>query len=123
MIKNNYLIKIPSEITKVTTMSNGAIRLVVDSQENIHPEDKARIMDLHEKLGVFVFAEARQMKDEDLLNLPEVKMEPNDKSPSQKLRNRMYVYYHETHTGEDKFYEWYSDQMEKLGQHYLWKLQ
>src|SRR3990167_904740 len=82
------LTKIPSEITKITTMSNGALRIQVDSQENIHPEDKARIMELHEKLGVFVFAEA--LKDEDLLDLPEVKIEKSDKTPSQRLRAVLY---------------------------------
>ena len=100
-------------------MADKSLRLQVDTQE-LGKDDKAKIFDLHDVLGWFVFSKV-EIKDEDILDLPEIKPEfKNEKSPSQRLRNRLFVYFEGTHTGN--FDSWYKKEMDKIGQHYLDKL-
>lgn len=112
--------QIPSTITKITTMSDHCLRLQVDSQE-LSKADKAQVFNLHELLGWFVFSEA-ELKEEDLINLPELKPEFDEISPSKRLRNRLFVYYKNTHTDTNNFDNWYKKEIERIGQHYLDKI-
>lgn len=117
------ILQTPAVISKITTMANRSLRFQVDSQEGLTDEQMGKFTALHEKFGHFVFSPDTQVKEEDLLELPPLPKDDSDtKSPSQRLRARMFVYYKETHT-EDKFNEWYSDTLNRLGQQYLDKLE
>ena len=100
-------------------MADKSLRLQVDTQE-LDKDEKAKVFDLHDMLGWFIFSRA-EIKDEDL-GLPEIKPEFNEKSPSQHLRNRLWVYYTKTHNNLDGFDDWYKKEMDRIGQHYLDKL-
>lgn len=113
--------QVPSTISKITTMADKSLRLQVDTQE-LPKEDKAKVFDLHEELGWFCFSKA-EIKEEDIVDLPEIKPEFKDqKSPSQRLRNRLYVYYASIHRDTSDFDNWYIKEMDKIGQHYLNKV-
>jgi len=98
------ILKVPSTISKITTMSDGGLRLQIDTQE-IHPTDAGKVMELRNKLGVFVFVE-EDIKPEDLKDLPKVELEEGEKSPSSRLRATLYVYWdkHKTSQPFDIFY-------------------
>lgn len=86
MIKT--VINIPSVVTKITTMADRSIRLLVDTQE-LTPEAKASVFELHEKYGYFSFVEQPL---EELPEVPEYNpIEKNDKTPSERLRAVLYV--------------------------------
>ena len=98
-------------------MADKSLRLQVDTQE-LPKDDKAKVFDLHETLGWFVFSKA-EIQEDDLVDLPEIKPEFEEKSPSQRLRARLFVYYNHTHVNKEDFPEWYKKTMNKLGQQYL----
>ena len=120
-MEEKQILKVPSTITKITTMSDKTLRLQVDTQE-LMTEDEAIVMALRDKLGIFAFVESEMSKD-DLKDLPEVKLEAKEKSPSERLRARMYVYFTE-HLRKDNQYfnNWYSSELNRIGERYLEKL-
>ena len=116
------ILKVPATIEKIITMKDKSLRLFIDTQE-LTSEDKGRIMAMHEQIGVFVFVpQEKQLKSEDLGDLPEFKIDKDEKSPSQQLRARMFVFYKEKNQTKEGFFQWYSSQLETFGQRYLDKL-
>jgi hypothetical protein len=113
------ILKVPSTISKVSTTADGGLRLNVDTQE-LRSEDNAILMGLYNKLGVFIFAEA-DINQEDLVDLPEVKVDKGQKTPSQVLRNRIFIFWKEKKLGGD-FDMFYRRELERLGQAYLEKI-
>ena len=109
--------QVPATISKIVTMADKTIRLQVDTQE-LSKEDKAKVFDLHEELGWFIFSLA-ELTEDDTLNLPEIKNDSDKKTPSQRLRDRLFVYYNHTHANNDGFNDWYIKAMDKIGQQYL----
>lgn len=124
MTEKKELLQIPSILSNYKSMANGVLRMTFDTQENIQPEIKAKILSGHEKFGYLSFLVGeKKLSVEDVKDLPELpKDEPEQKSPSQRLRSRMFVYYMDSHTDKSKFNQWYIEQIEKLGQQYLNKI-
>ena len=58
----------------------------------------------------------------DDLEIPESTAEIGDKTPSQRLRNRMYAYFKETHKDDTGFRAWYENALDKIGNEYLKKI-
>ena len=117
------MFQVQSYINKITTMGNHSLRLQVDLEKELSPEENARVFALYNKLGWFVFKEA-EIQEEDLVNLPEEAAEFKDqKSSSQILRNRLYVYYKDKFGNDDGFEDWRKKEMLRIGQHYLDKIQ
>jgi hypothetical protein len=48
------MLKVPSLIAKVETMSDGGLKLIVHTQELV-PSDEAEVMHLRNKIGWFLF--------------------------------------------------------------------
>lgn len=113
--------QVPATITKITTMADKSLRLQVDTQE-LSADDKAKVFGLHDLYGWFMFSEA-SFKDEDL-NLPDIPQPKTDdkKTPSQRLRSVIYVYWEQTGKNGD-FESFYNQYMEKIINHIKDKLQ
>lgn len=107
------MLKIQSIISSIRTLGDGTIRLVVDSQE-LMPQDKAELMGLHNIPGHFVFS-ANGIKEEDI---PTVPVEFEQKTPSQRLRNTLFVYYDKRGGKKEDFdlyyRRWIEHQIDKL---------
>jgi len=119
------LLQIPGTIEKVMSMRNRVIRIVFDSQEARSDEEVASIMTKVEKFGWLCFlAGENNIQPEDISDLPELpKSDPDEKSPSKRLRDRMFVYWKEKGLEDKKdFNSWYIGQLDKLGQGYLDKI-
>jgi len=117
------LLKIPSIIQKISTMVDGGISITLHTQE-FNPEDQAKLFKLHKKTGWFVFAEkANMITENELKNLPDLKLDDN-KTPSERLRARLYVYYTE-HLKRDKsgFNDWYIKTLNEIGAKYLERME
>lgn len=111
--------QVPSTISKIITMADKSLRLQVDTQE-LSQQEMAMVFNLYDSLGVFIFSET-DIKETDLIDLPEVKVDKEEKTPSQRLRNRLYVYYSQAINKGD-FDSWYKKEMNRIGEHYLNKL-
>lgn len=121
-MEKEKLLTIPSTISKVVSMAHKSLRLQIDTDEELSEDTMSKIMQKFDKRGYFCFLEDTQIAEKDVLDLPPLpKDDAEQKSPSQRLRARMWIYYKETHT-EDKFNEWYADTLNKIGEQYLAKL-
>lgn len=74
-------------------------RIVVDTQENLTPEQLAELFALHEKVGWFFFLGAPETKI-NIPELPDIHLEDGEKSPSQRLRAVLFIY-HQQHQPSD----------------------
>jgi hypothetical protein len=118
-LRQKTILKVPAMISRVQTMADGGLRLFVDTQE-IGPGDKGLVMELHKKIGWFLFAE-QELKQEDILDLPEIQLEAGEKPLSQTMRGVLFRLW-EKAKAEDKtqktsegFYrDWMSRAIEKL---------
>ena len=110
------MLKVPSGISKVSTMSDGGLRLQVDTQE-LTAQDKAELMSLHNQIGWFVFSpNSIQVED-----IPTEAVETDQKTPSQRLRAVLYILWEKQDTLKtlkDDFEAYYRKTLEKLIEHY-----
>lgn len=110
------MIKLPAYFTGFSSKSDGSASLRFNTQE-ITPEDFAELKKHHNAFGYLLFAE--QVSAEDI---PSEEIEEGGISASERLRRRLFVYWKEkVHEGD--FDLWRKQQLEKIGQQYLDKLQ
>jgi len=84
------MFQVPSNIESIRTLKDNTVRLTVDCQE-IAPIEMAEVFTLKGRLGWFIFSENTiEQSDIPKENAPEFK---NDKSPSKRLRDTLYVYW------------------------------
>jgi len=121
------LFQIPAIIDKYTSKKNRAAQIVIETNENLTDEQRARLTNLVEKYGWFCFLEDTQITEEQIMKIPPLpKLDKDEKSPQQILRGRMYAFWEQkvkqtTQTNAD-FNLWYAGQLEKLGNQYLDRL-
>lgn len=112
------ILQLPAEIVKVETRRNGAIRLIIDSQEDIQPDIRAKMMNCVDKVGWLSYLPTteRMLDPLDIAGLPEIRPE-EQKSPAQRLRAVLHVKWEQEGrkgTSED----FYRTAMEKIIEHY-----
>lgn len=100
-------------------MSDGGMKVVVNTQE-LTPEDKAELMNEHQKVGYFVFSSTKHIEEEDIPDEP-IEFE-GQKTYSERLRNVLFRL-HEKQGGKAEEFESYRAKvMESLIQKYKNKL-
>jgi hypothetical protein len=114
------MFQVPSSIQSVRTLVDGGNKLDIITRE-LNPEEMTELFKLKGKEGWFLFKE-NIINNDDIAELPDVRIEKSDKTPSQRLRDRMFVYYNKTHSDRENFNNWYIEQLEKIGLSYLDKL-
>jgi len=118
----NELLQLPAVIESIKSRVDGSWSIGLSTQE-LSEEGGSILLRLNRKLGYFLFKET-PMIEADLINVPEITPEfKGDKTPSQRLRARMFVYYKETKGKEEGFNDWYASSLEKIGQSYLDKME
>ena len=116
------MFQVASYISKITTMGNQSLRLQLDLDKELNPEDAAKVFAQYNKLGWFIFKES-EILEEDLVDVPAyVKEFKEDKSPSQRLRNVIYRVWEKqgggqgTHLASSNMF--YQDKMEEIIKHF-----
>ena len=105
------MFQLPATIDGVRTLKDGGLRMTVDTNE-LSTEEMAEVFTLKEKFVWLAIAETDIKEDE--LNVPEVMTEfKNEKTPSQRLRNVIYVYW-EQNKPTKTFDEFYRQKMEQI---------
>lgn len=100
-------------------MVDGGISITLHTQE-FNAEDQTTLFKMHKKTGWFLFAEKSDMITESVLkNLPKVSLDEK-KTPSERLRGRLFVYFTE-HLKRDKkeFEDYYKKTLDEIGSKYL----
>ena len=116
------ILQLPATIESINSRVDGTWTIKVGTQE-LREEDAMILLKLNRKLGYFLFKESI-ITESDLLTIPEIKPEfSGDKTPSQRLRARMFVYYQTTKGTKEGFNDWYVSALEKIGQSYLDKME
>jgi hypothetical protein len=101
-------------------MADGGVRIVFDSQEIRDPAELAALFSMKkEALGFLLFKESEIIRED----IPDYDPDNFDekKSPSERLRAVMYVFFKEQKKQGD-FDSWYRGQMEKMIERYKEKL-
>ena len=109
------MLQINSYITKISTLPDRSLKITIETQE-LPPNEMTEIFELMEKYCVLALQEQEKgdIMESDL-DIPEVTMEfKNDKTPSVRLRNAIYVYYTQNNHGKETFDEFYKRNMEKI---------
>ena len=115
--------QVPCELEKITTMMGGKLRITFLTQEGIQPEIKTRFFENHDKTGWLSFLAGDQnITSEMVKDLPEIKYEKDEKSPSTLLRNILFRLWEQKGKPTETFTEFYKQTMEKLINHYREKL-
>ena len=107
-----------AQIDSAKANNDRTLSLKVDTQE-LSTEDTAIIFSFFQKQIWIAIAETEVTKQH--LNIPEVVEDMDKKSPSQRLRDRMFVYWKDK-KASDNFDSWYKAQLEKIGDNYLDKV-
>ena len=95
-------------LSNVSTRKDGSLKLTYETQE-LNAKDGAALLDMRNKIGWLLFA-ADQLTSDDL---PEEKidLEIGEKSPSQRLRSVLFVYW-KSKNQKGSFNDFYRRQIE-----------
>lgn len=112
--------QVPAQIGKIETLADQTLKLTVYTAKELPADEMTKVFGLNKKEGWLFFAEKPFTNSADL-EMPEIVMDSKEeKSPSQRLKARMFVLYKEQHGGDAKgFNQWYADELEAFGQKYL----
>ena len=92
---------IPAQITQLKTMSK-TVRITIDTQETLTQEQKAELFDLYDGVGYFFFFPNGERMEVDTANLPPITLEAGEKSPSQRLRGALFIYWDQNVRGKEE---------------------
>ena len=109
------LFQAPAQIMKLETMSDGGIRIVIDTSEMTDDAELAKLFRLKKGAeGWFLFKDAKiqqkDIPDED----PVMDDNEDAKSPSQRLRGVLFVFWKQIKGGKGSFDDFYRMQMERF---------
>lgn len=106
-------------IDNIKANKDRTLAIKLETQEML-PEETANIFGQMTKQIWVCMAEVPIAPDD--LDIPESITEQGDKTPSQRLRARMFAYYKETHKDTSAFRAWYDQALDKIGNEYLKKI-
>jgi hypothetical protein len=113
------IIQFSAQIDGVTAKKDRTLSIKLGTQE-LSPDETSHIFE-HAGKQIWVALAQTSLLREDL-DIPEVVNDMDKKTPSKRLRDRMAVYYKETHGTFEGFDDWHKKTLESIGQKYLDKL-
>jgi len=109
------MIVLKSQVEAIASRKDNTLKLVLGTQE-LSPSDCGQMFGLMNKLCT-VGISANDLEKEDIETLQNAKLNiddvPNGKSPSQRLRSVLFVYWQQHKTGFEDFNAFYTDYIEK----------
>lgn len=106
---NKKIVTLPATIESIATRVDNTIKLVVSTQE-LPPDEAAMMFELKGKLGYMLFSE-NHIEEQDIPEevAPEFK---TDKTPSQRLRATLYIWWQQNTAMTVPFNQFYNDRIE-----------
>jgi hypothetical protein len=102
--------QVPAVLEGVTTLKDGGLSARFHTNE-LNKEDKLAVMDHLQQFGWLLFA---PQEHDDSDELAEIRKDTGGKTPSQRLRATIYVYYQQSYQKDLTFEQFYQRQMERL---------
>jgi len=103
-------------LDETKTLKDGGCRLKLDTQE-LPENELATLFSL--RGGQFWCCLSEVVVKQEDLKIPEYITEKDEKSPSKKLKDRMFVYFKEEYKGTKNFNQWYDNALDEIGLTYL----
>ena len=104
----------PAYLIGLKTKASGAWEMKFETQENMSPEVINYFSKKRDNLGYLTYM-AREVKADDLIEIPDVEASPKGKTPSERLRNVIFIFYKNNKKPDSKetFDNYYKRMMEK----------
>lgn len=108
----------PAIVKKITTLVDGGLSVMLHTQE-MQSKDETRLFQ-YRNLPVWFLLKSEKFQK--LPDLPEIKVEKNQKTPSERLRGVIFKYWEKRTSSTEDFDTFYRKQMENLIDAYKEKL-
>lgn len=109
-------------IESVQTRRDNTIKIVLGCQE-LSPSKGAELLGMMNKLTAVYLSPKETISESELKQVDAVDVELNGKTPSQRLRNVLYVMFGQKPEGFKDFDGYYKSKMELIIEHYKSKLE
>ena len=114
------MILLPAQIESIASRKDKTIRLTIGTQE-LNPNTAAELFTMNQQFCYFAIKTESFLQNEvDLVN--DLKADINVKTPSQRLRNILYINYQQNNEGFKDFNTFYISKMESICEHYKNKI-
>jgi len=112
----------PSTVRKVSTLVDGSLTITLETPE-MGNEEAAKLLSLRKIQGLVYISPKAKIDGAimDTIDGTEIKLS-GGKSPSKRLRDRLFVYWNSHNEGYDDFELFYARQLDMFGQTFLDKL-
>ena len=115
-------ILLPSIVSTIRSLKDGSVSVCLETQE-LSPMKAGEIFSLRKKVVMAYFSEKETIPQKELDQVDSINPDLGGKTPSQRLRNVLYVAFEQNHEGYKDFDSYYRGVMEKIIEHYKSKLQ
>jgi hypothetical protein len=102
-------VQFPSQLTKLETRVDGSIKVILETQE-LNGQDMADLFAYRGQLGYTTFTP----NPETAIVVPDIRVEHNSKSQSQRMKDVLYVMWTQSGKKIDTFTQYYEIQMERI---------
>lgn len=103
-------VQFPAQLQKIATRVDGSINISIETQE-LSGMDMAELFSYRNALGYVTFTPNLETK----IDVPDVPVEYDSKSPSQRMRNVLYIMFEQSGKKKfDTFAQFYDVNMERL---------
>ena len=114
------MILIAGQIESIATRKDKTLKVTIGTQE-LNPVQASDVFSLNQSFCYIGLKIEPFTQSEEVL-IDGLKSEINQKTPSQRLRSILYIYYEQDNKGYKDFNTYYVGQMERICEHYKAKL-
>ena len=109
-------------VESVQTRRDNTLKIVLGAQE-LSPSKGAELLGLMNKLTAVYLSPKETISNAELSQVDQIDVELNGKTPSQRLRNVLYIAWQQSPEGYKEFAPYYQWRMEKIIEFYKSKLE
>lgn len=105
-------ILIAAVVDKITTLKDNSVKITLDTQE-LTPARAGELFTLRNSLAT-VYISPAEITSREMAQVDAIEPEMPGKSPSQRMRNVMFLLWRQDHEGYNEFDGYYKSKMEKF---------
>lgn len=105
-------ILIAAVVDKITTLKDNSVKITLDTQE-LTPARAGELFTLRNSLAT-VYISPAEITSREMAQVDAIEPEMPGKSPSQRMRNVMFLLWKQDHEGYNEFDSYYKAKMEKF---------
>lgn len=105
-------ILIAAVVDKITTLKDNSVKMTLDTQE-LTPARAGELFTLRNSLAT-VYISPAEITSREMAQVDAIEPEMPGKSPSQRMRNTLFILWKQDHEGYNEFDSYYKAKMEKF---------